>query len=215
MFTGIIETLGTVKNISRMTKAFSIQIETDFEKLVMGESIAVNGVCLTVCSIEGNSFTADVTPETYSRTSLSDLHSGSHVNLERAMKADGRIGGHIVSGHIDGTGRLVAFTKDENAVNVQVAVEKSLGEYLIEKGSVAVDGISLTIADLKWSSGDCIFTLAVIPHTWSNTILCEKTAGKKVNIEIDMIAKYVRQFTQGPKDKNADLMQMNFPNFHN
>lgn len=215
MFTGIIETLGTVKNISRMTKAFSIQIETDFEKLVMGESIAVNGVCLTVASIEGSCFTADVTPETFSRTSLSDLSSGSSVNLERAMKADGRFGGHIVSGHIDGTGRLVAFTKDENAVNVQVAVEKSLGEYLIEKGSVTVDGISLTIAGIKWSSGDCIFTIAVIPHTWENTILCKKRTGKKVNIEIDMIAKYVRQFTQGPVDKNAEIMYMDFPNFHN
>ena len=140
MFTGIIESLGTVKNIVRASHSFSIEIQSDFnEKLVLGESIAVNGVCLTVAEFSGSVFKADVTPETFSRTSLKILRPGSFVNLERAMKADGRFGGHIVSGHIDGTGRILAFSKNENAVNIQFSMEKKLGDFMIEKGSVAID----------------------------------------------------------------------------
>ena len=200
MFTGIIETLGTVKNISRMTKAFSIQIETDFEKLVMGESIAVNGVCLTVCSIEGNSFTADVTPETYSRTSLSDLHSGSHVNLERAMPAEGRFGGHIVSGHIDGTAKIKACFDDGNAKWYEILAGPELLDGIVMKGSVAIDGISLTVAKVSSQS----FSVSIIPHTLDATVLRNKRPGDVVNIETDVIGKYIKKFVSDRKESVYD-----------
>ncbi len=201
MFTGIIEDIGIVKGISRGKTSFSMSIESHFDEVLkLGESIAVNGVCLTVASFSGSVFSVDVTPETFSRTSLKDLSSGSLVNLERAMMADGRFGGHIVSGHIDGTARIVGMRKVENSVNVQIAMEKKLGEYMIEKGSVAIDGISLTIASLKWSGSDCVITLAVIPHTFENTILSKKRNGQVVNIECDMISKYVRHFMVRDKD---------------
>ena len=202
MFTGIIESLGTVKNIVRASHSFSIEIQSDFyEKLVLGESIAVNGVCLTVAEFSGSVFKADVTPETFSRTSLKILRSGSFVNLERAMKADGRFGGHIVSGHIDGTGRILAFSKNENAVNIQFSMEKKLGDFMIEKGSVAIDGISLTIASVKWSGSTCVIFAAVIPHTWSNTVLSKKKPGDLVNIECDIVGKYIRHFTLEEKNE--------------
>ncbi len=195
MFTGIIENLGTVKNIIRSSKSFLIEIESKLEgNIILGESIAVNGVCLTVAGFSGNAFKADVTPETFSRTSLSLLRAGSLVNLERAMKADGRFGGHIVSGHIDGTARILTWTKNENAVNVQISMEKKLGDFMVEKGSVAIDGISLTIANIKWSGSTCVIFVAVIPHTWNNTILCKKKSGDLVNIECDIIGKYIHHF---------------------
>ena len=166
-----------------------------------GESIAVNGVCLTVAEFSGSVFKADVTPETFSRTSLKILRPGSFVNLERAMKADGRFGGHIVSGHIDGTGRILAFSKNENAVNIQFSMEKKLGDFMIEKGSVAIDGISLTVASLKWSGSTCVIFAAVIPHTWSNTVLSKKKPGDLVNIECDIVGKYIRHFTLEEKNE--------------
>ncbi|MGN0729135.1 riboflavin synthase [Treponema sp.] len=202
MFTGIVEGLGTVKNILRSGHSFSIEIQAPFfEGLVLGESIAVNGVCLTVAEFSGNVFTADVTPETFSRTSLKNLRTGSCVNLERAMKADGRFGGHIVSGHIDGTGRILSCAKEENAVNVQFSMEKKLGEFMVEKGSLAVDGISLTVASVKWSGSTCVVTAAVIPHTWSSTVLSRKRPGDIVNIECDIVGKYIRHFTLEVKNE--------------
>lgn len=198
MFTGIIECLGTVKKMVRAGKSFSIEIESSFkEEIVTGESIAVNGVCLTVSSFSGSSFTADVTPETVRRSSLGVLRAGSPVNLERALKADGRFGGHIVSGHIDGTGRIAAFAKEENAVNIQFSMEKKLGDYMIEKGSVAVDGISLTVAAVKRLGSTCVVFASVIPHTWSSTVLCKKRCGDIVNIECDIVGKYIRHFAGG------------------
>lgn len=202
MFTGIIECLGTVKRLSRTGKSFSLEIESSFqEKIVIGESIAVNGVCLTVSSFSGSSFTADVTPETVRRSSLGALRTGSPVNLERALKADGRFGGHIVSGHIDGTGRIVAVAKEENAVNVQFSMEKKLGDFMIEKGSVAADGISLTIAAVKRLGSTCVVLVSVIPHTWSSTALSKKRCGDLVNIECDIIGKYIRHFTGGEHER--------------
>jgi riboflavin synthase len=195
MFTGIVESLGTVRGILPGAKCLSLEIETTFaEKIVMGESIAVNGVCLTVSKFSGKIFFADVTPETLRRSSLANLHAGSFVNLERAMKADGRFGGHIVSGHIDGTGRLISFANEGNAVNVRISVEKKLGEFMVEKGSVAVDGISLTISGVEWSGNSCIFSAAVIPHTWQNTVLSKKHRGETVNIECDIVGKYIKHF---------------------
>lgn len=217
MFTGIIETLGTVRNILRNQKSLSIFIETDFDVLVMGESIAVNGVCLTVCRIEGSAFCADVTPETFSRTSLSSLFPGCHVNLERAMKADGRFGGHIVSGHVDGTARIASFSSDENAVNLRIVMEKSLGNFMIEKGSLCVDGISLTVASVDWSGNDCVVSVAVIPHTWNETILHEKKQGSIVNIECDIVGKYISHFVNlGQPDLKNDVSNLftDFISYH-
>ncbi len=202
MFTGIIESLGTVKNILRAGRSFSLEIQASFDEgLVLGESIAVNGVCLTVAEFSGQIFKADVTPETFSRTSLKNLRSGSLVNLERAMKAGGRFGGHIVSGHIDGTGRILACSKNENAVDVQFSMEKKLGAFMIEKGSVAVDGVSLTVASVKWSGSTCVVSVAVIPHTWSSTVLSRKRLGELVNIECDIIGKYIRHFALEEKNE--------------
>lgn len=195
MFTGIVEEEGKIIQITQNGTSLVLEVNCSFAKeLTLGESVAVNGVCLTVTDIKASSFCADVTPETFRRTSLASLTSASAVNLERAMKADGRFGGHIVSGHIDGTGRLIKSEKEENAVNVFFCVNSSLGRYIIEKGSVAIDGISLTVASLTKDGEDFIFSVAVIPHTWKNTILSKKSAGTTVNIECDLVGKYIEHF---------------------
>lgn len=216
MFTGIIETTGKIKNISRGTKSLTLTVQSEFDSVLqLGESIAVNGTCLTVTEFGDGWFCADVTPETFSRTSLGILHSGSVVNLERAMKADGRFGGHIVSGHIDGTGRFLSFEKEENAVNVSVVLPKNIGEYMIEKGSVAIDGISLTIASVRKDGSDVVITVAVIPHTWEHTTLCHKKGGDMVNIECDVIGKYVRHFVLLKDDaEKTNSMFMDFESYH-
>lgn len=195
MFTGIVEELGKVQSILRNSSSLTICINCSFAReLALGESVAVNGTCLTVTEKTQNSFCADVTPETFRRTSLGELSNGGIVNLERAMKVDGRFGGHIVSGHIDGTGRFLSFEKEENAVNIKIAVNEKIGFYIIEKGSVCVDGISLTVANILKTGGEYIFSVAVIPHTWKNTNLSKKSFGSLVNIECDVIGKYVEHF---------------------
>lgn len=216
MFTGIIETTGIIKNISRGTKSLTLSVHAEFDsELVLGESIAVNGTCLTVTEFSDDWFCADVTPETFSRTSLGILHAGSTVNLERAMKADGRFGGHIVSGHVDGTGRFLSFGREENAVNVSVVLPKNIGEYMIEKGSVAIDGISLTIASVRKDGSEYIITVAVIPHTWEHTTLSKKKGGDIVNIECDVIGKYVRHFVLLGNDEKTDVFSfMDFESYH-
>ncbi len=188
----------------------------------MGESVAVNGTCLTVTKKTDSSFCADVTPESFRRTSLADLQTGSLVNLERAMKANGRFGGHIVSGHVDGVGRIISFEKEENAVNVKLAVNSELARYIIEKGSVCIDGISLTVATIEYSEAESIFSVAVIPHTWENTTLSKKSSGSKVNIECDLVGKYMEHFLgfsamMNENKKNSEALQdfmTNFPSFH-
>lgn len=189
MFTGIIEEIGTVSAVRRnpLEAKITISAEKIFSDLKTGDSVAVNGVCLTASEISGNTFTADVMNETFDRSSLSGLKSGSHVNLERAMAADGRFGGHIVAGHVDGTGTVTDIKKDDNAVWYTIAADSSIMKYIIEKGSVAIDGISLTVAEL---SGDS-FSVSVIPHTAKETILSEKNIGDTVNLENDLIGKYV------------------------
>lgn len=216
MFTGIIETTGIIKNISRGTKSLTLSVHAEFDsELVLGESIAVNGTCLTVTEFGDDWFCADVTPETFSRTSLGILHAGSTVNLERAMKADGRFGGHIVSGHVDGTGRFLSFGREENAVNISVVLPKNIGEYMIEKGSVAIDGISLTIASVRKDGSEYIITVAVIPHTWEQTSLSKKKGGDIVNIECDVIGKYVRHFVLLGNDEKTDVFSfMDFESYH-
>ena len=208
MFTGITEETGKITAVTSSGSSMSLSISASFApSLTEGESVAVNGICLTVTSRTDTDFTADVTPETFRRTSLKSLGVNSKVNLERAMKADGRFGGHIVSGHIDGTGTLVSFTEEENAVNAVFRLPESLGYYIIEKGSVCIDGISLTVASVAKEGSSTVFSVAVIPHTWKNTTLSSKQSGDTVNIECDITAKYIAHFlSEGlppPADSNS------------
>ena len=189
MFTGIIEELGTVKDIKLSGSSGQLSIAADrvLENTGIGDSIAVNGVCLTVTDISSAGFTADVMPETMRRTSLSIVGRGDKVNLERAMAADGRFGGHIVSGHIDGTGTIRGFKKEGNAVWVTITAGCDILKLVVEKGSIAIDGISLTVAEVT----DSYFKVSVIPHTGSETTLLEKHVGDPVNLETDIGGKYV------------------------
>lgn len=201
MFTGIVEETGTVLSISRGASEAKISVKAAkvMEGLSIGDSIAVNGVCLTAADIKGNSFTADVMNETFLRSSLAELKSGSHVNLERAMAANGRFGGHIVAGHVDGTGRITEVRKDGNAVRYKISAPPEIIKYIIEKGSVAVDGISLTVTDVS----DRSFGISVIPHTVKETVLSEKQAGSVVNLENDIIGKYVERFVSAYTPENT------------
>ena len=191
MFTGIIEELGTVKALSMAGKSGTIAISAKkvLEKTKIGDSIAVNGVCLTVTTQKPDGFTADVMAETIRRSSLGSLNPGSKVNLERAMAADGRFGGHIVSGHIDGTGTITEFRKEENAVWVRIEASPAIMNLIVEKGSICIDGISLTVATVSKTD----FQVSVIPHTGEETTLLKKVPGDKVNLENDVVGKYVQK----------------------
>ena len=191
MFTGIIEETGTVKQVQNGSSACVLTISAALilSDIHLGDSIAVNGTCLTVCRTDGSSFSADVMPETMRRTNLGSLRQGSKVNPERAMSANGRFGGHIVSGHIDGTGTVRKLQREENAVWVTVAADASVLRYLVEKGSVAIDGISLTVARVSQQD----FSVSVIPHTAQQTTLLSRKPGDTVNLECDILAKYTEK----------------------
>lgn len=199
MFTGIIEETGTVAGIFSGSRSGEITIKASavLEGTKIGDSIAVNGVCLTVTKLTDSGFSADVMPETLRRTGLGSLRQGSPVNLERAMPADGRFGGHIVSGHIDGTGTIASMKRDENAVWVTVSAEKSVLRLIVEKGSIAIDGISLTVAGVTDES----FSVSVIPHTGAQTTLLSKHPGDVVNLENDIIGKYVQRLMLPKKEE--------------
>ncbi len=192
MFTGIVEEIGTVTRIKKgqNSSVLTIQGSRIFEDLHMGDSVAVNGVCLTVSRLDKQSFDADTTSETLVRTSLGALRPGSNVNLERAMSSNGRFGGHIVTGHVDGTGTITQIRRDDRTVWVTFSAGPEILKYIIEKGSIAVDGISLTVALVNPDS----FSVAIIPHTEKSTNLLSKTQGESVNLECDMIGKYVERF---------------------
>ena len=193
VFTGIVEECGTVLDVLKNGVSGSVQIQasTVLEGTKTGDSIAVNGVCLTVTKLTKSSFTADVMAETFRRTNLGNLGKNSRVNLERAMAADGRFGGHIVSGHIDGTGIISRIKEEGNAVWIYISAPQSILNLIVEKGSVAVDGISLTVAAVS----DKEFAVSVIPHTRENTALSGKKTGAVVNLENDIIGKYVQKLT--------------------
>ena len=193
MFTGIVEECGTVLDVLKNGVSGSVQIQasTVLEGTKTGDSIAVNGVCLTVTKLTKSSFTADVMAETFRRTNLGNLGKNSRVNLERAMAANGRFGGHIVSGHIDGTGIISRIKEEGNAVWIYISAPQSILNLIVEKGSVAVDGISLTVAAVS----DKEFAVSVIPHTRENTALSGKKTGAVVNLENDIIGKYVQKLT--------------------
>ena len=198
MFTGLIETVGTVTAINKTSGAHRLTIKCDkiFDGIAVGDSVAVNGICLTATTLKNGSFDADVMNETMSRTALGALSIGSRVNLELAMKADGRFGGHIVSGHIDGTGTITDTHSDGNAVWVTVTADSKILRYIVEKGSIAIDGISLTVAYVD----DKCFKVSIIPHTGGETTLLEKRVGSAVNLECDIIAKYVEKLMK-PADE--------------
>lgn len=192
MFTGIVEELGKVKNIQRESAnsvQLTIQANTITSDISIGDSIAVNGICLTVTDYSKEAFDVDIMPETIKATSLHALQAGSPVNLERAMPANGRFGGHFVSGHIDGTGKITRKERQENAIYYDIKVPEELQVYLLKKGSIAVDGVSLTVFEVNGRT----FTISLIPHTVSQTVLGEKEVGGIVNIECDMLAKHVEQ----------------------
>lgn len=202
MFTGIVEELGTIEGIKKGNETIVLTISASkiLEDVQLGDSISVNGVCLTVTTFSEKSFTVDIMPETYRSTGLKLLSFGSKVNLERAMSSGGRFGGHFVSGHIDGTGEIVQKRPEKNAIYYDIKVPKRLLNYLLLKGSVAVDGTSLTIFGLT----DDTFTVSLIPHTVSHTVLGDKAKGDSVNVECDMLGKYVEKFITGKKKKNKN-----------
>ena len=214
MFTGIIEEVGTVKSVisGGSSGEIAISARTVLENTKIGDSIAVNGVCLTVTSMTGSGFTADVMPETLRRSNLGQLHIGDSVNLERAMAADGRFGGHIVSGHIDGVGTVAEMKRESNAVWVKIAAAGDILRLIVEKGSIAIDGISLTVAEV--TSRD--FSVSIIPHTGSETTLLQKRIGDRVNLENDIVGKYVEKLLQ-PKSvpsKTESKITMEFLREH-
>ena len=208
MFTGIIEEVGTVSRVQHSGNASFIEIQAKkvLEDVHLGDSIAVNGVCLTVTHFGGGVFRADVMNETLNRSSLGSLTSGSPVNLERAMAANGRFGGHIVSGHIDGTGIITDIKNDGIAVWYTVSAAPELLRYIVEKGSIAIDGISLTVAKVT----DTSFSVSIIPHTADQTILSTKKTGDTVNLENDIIAKYAEKLMKPAETPKTGGITMDF-----
>jgi riboflavin synthase len=192
MFTGLIEDLGTLRELRIGGAQAQLTVNTGLPmaELTLGESIAVNGVCLTVTSFGEGAFTADVSPETLDCTSLGRLSRGAYVNLERALRFSDRLGGHLVSGHVDGMARISERHLDGNAWRFTFQAEAPVMDFLVAKGSVAIDGISLTVNDVAEQT----FSLAIIPHTLSMTTLKERKVGDEVNVETDLIGKYVARF---------------------
>lgn len=201
MFTGIVEELGTVRRVLPGARAGKIVIAADtvLQGTRIGDSIAVNGVCLTVVELGSDEFTADVMPETLRKSGLGQLKAGDPVDLERAMPADGRFGGHIVSGHIDGTGRVKEVRPEQNAQVVTIEAPRGIMDLIVEKGSIAIDGISLTVAAV----GRTTFSVSLIPHTAEQTVLLKKRAGDVVNLENDIIGKYVQKLLAGAATEAA------------
>jgi len=202
MFTGIIEETGTIKSIRSGGSSGRITISASriLEDMQVGDSINTNGVCLTVTEFSAAAFTVDVMPETMHRSAFRELRTGSRVNLERAIRLSDRLGGHLVSGHVDGTGKIIRTWSDENAVWFRIEADATVLKYLIEKGSVAIDGISLTLVNPSKSS----FDVSVIPHTLGETTMSARKVGDLVNIECDMVGKYIEKF-MGKKDGNISM----------
>jgi len=198
MFTGLVEELGVILSISQT----DIWIESAIimDDLGVKDSISVNGACLTVVSIQGNSFKVNVVPETLRRTDLGDLLVGDKVNLERSAQLGGRLGGHIVQGHVDGTAQITAYVEEGSAWLIEFQISKKLSRYIVEKGFVSVDGASLTVVNCDENT----FTIALIPYTRDNTVLGYKRVGSSVNIETDIIGKYIEKLLTG-NEASIDL----------
>jgi riboflavin synthase len=206
MFTGIVEDVGKVREIKIKSKdvLFIIQVKNiNAGEISLGESIAINGTCLTVISSGKNNFTVEASHETLKRTNLSKLKVGSKVNLERALKIGGRLGGHIVNGHVDGIGKVESIEKRGKSIEIWFSLPEALSRYVVEKGSIAVDGVSLTINAVNGNR----FSVNIIPYTQDATIFAELRPGDLVNIECDIIGKYVEKFVLG-KDKKKDIREL-------
>lgn len=205
MFTGLVEEIGIIKQISPFSSGSRISISASkvLEEVQLGDSIATNGICLTVTSFDQASFTVDVMPETMRHSSLGDLMPGDRVNLERALSLGDRLGGHMVSGHIDGTGRIENLTREDNAHWISIAAPPEILRYIIPRGSIAIDGVSLTVHHLD----NKIFKVSIIPQTKEMTTLLNKNIGDRVNLECDMIGKYVERFLSFKEDDsdNGDI----------
>lgn len=209
MFTGIVEEVGSILALKNGEKSSSLVIKAKkvLEGTDIGDSICTNGVCLTATRINGNEVEVDVMPETLRRTNLGKLKIGSKVNLERALTLNSRLGGHIVSGHIDGTGKIVYIEKEDNAVWFEIEISTELLKYIVEKGSITVDGISLTVAYVDEKS----FKVSIIPHTAEETILLSKCIGDEVNIECDILSKYIEKLIKSEKaSENIQEMDEKF-----
>ena len=204
MFTGIIEETGVITNIRPSGRSSRITISATgiLSDMKSGDSINTNGVCLTVTEFTPKTFTVDVMPETMQRTAFHELKTGSRVNLERALRLTDRIGGHLVSGHVDGTGTINRIKKDENAIWLTILAGKPILRYVVEKGSIAIDGISLTIASVDEHS----FKVSIIPHTLNETTILDRKVGDTVNLECDIIGKYVEKL----RDRKMENLDMNF-----
>jgi len=191
MFTGLVEEVGTIKEVRPAGKAVHLSIKASkvLEGVQLGDSIACNGICLTVTHFDKDSFTVDAIPETMRRTTLHELAAGSPINLERAMAMGQRFGGHIVSGHVDGVGRIVSIVEEDIAKVVRISAPSEVLRYVVEKGSITIDGISLTVMDVDSES----FRVSIIPHTWMVTVLRHRRVGSTVNLECDIIGKYVER----------------------
>lgn len=194
MFTGIIEELGVIQSIKKGTESAKIRVAAPciMSDVKLGDSIAVNGICLTVVAFDAATFTAEVMAETLAKTNLGDLRTGEKVNLERALRLHDRLGGHLVSGHVDGVGTIIRQTGQDIALVTEIGYPAILGKYLAPKGSIAIDGISLTLVGVETAS----FTISLIPHSRGMTTLGFKKSGDKVNIEVDVIARYLEKLTR-------------------
>jgi riboflavin synthase len=202
VFTGLVEEIGVLKAIGKGAKSAQLTIGADkvLQDIKLGDSISTNGVCLTVVAFSNNSFTVDVMPETMRRSNLKDLKPGSKINLERALRLGDRLGGHIVSGHIDGIGLIRTIEAEDNATWVTIEAGVAIMKYVIEKGSIAIDGTSLTVARV----GKEDFKVSIIPLTRDETTLLSKKIGEEVNLECDMVGKYIERLTMFNKDNNKN-----------
>ena len=213
MFTGLIEEIGILKEVRKGFKSAELSISANkvLQDIRIGDSISTNGVCLTVIRFSNNSFVVDVMPETMRRSNLKNLKPGSKINLERALRLGDRLGGHIVSGHIDGMGLVKAIEAEDNATWVTIEAKSQIMKYIIEKGSIAIDGTSLTVAYVD----DNAFKVSIIPLTRDETTLLSKKIGNEVNLECDMVGKYIERFTMfnitdnSPNEINMDFLKDN------
>ena len=203
MFTGIVEEIGTIKKISTQQSVVNLKIEcqTILTDMHIGDSISVNGACLTVIEFDNHTFSVQVIKGTENKTYLNQLSQSSEVNLERAMPVNGRFGGHIVSGHVDGTGTIINIKPDDNAIWYKIQANQQILKYIVEKGSITIDGISLTVAEVSETD----FSISAIPHTVEQTILKEKRQGDIVNLETDILAKYIEKLLNPTQNKQSKI----------
>lgn len=198
MFTGIIESVGTVSALESRGSDMRVTIRSgklDLDDVKLGDSIAVNGICLTAVALPGDGFAADVSGETLRRSAFVNLKLGSRVNLEKALMPSSRLGGHLVSGHVDGVGELVSLHNDGRSVRMRIQAPKELAKYIAEKGSITVDGVSLTVNAVDGA----LFDLNIVPHTMQETTLIDFVTGQRINLEVDLIARYLERLLLGEK----------------